>query len=88
MLFYAALGSEGHDGPAISAPDGSCRLSAETCPASFASFFDVWAPCVPQIKSLPDSARYDLALLLCDRGEFRRSERIAHSPADLIIGNL
>ncbi|GAA5830303.1 hypothetical protein JCM11251_001299 [Rhodosporidiobolus azoricus] len=65
-LFYAALGARG-DPPSISSPDLSFSLESGNCPAPFIAAFTLWQATVRPIQSLPSAARYDLALLLCDK---------------------
>ncbi|KAI5480950.1 6-phosphofructo-2-kinase / fructose-2,6-bisphosphatase [Pseudohyphozyma bogoriensis] len=65
-LFFGALGARG-DPPSIDAPDGSFSLTNQNCPPSFEAFFRLWQTSVPAIKQLKSEARYDLALMLCDK---------------------
>ncbi|GAA5885431.1 hypothetical protein JCM6882_009618 [Rhodosporidiobolus microsporus] len=65
-LFYAALGARG-DPPSISSPDLTFSLTNANCPAPFVAAFKLWQATVAPIQSLPSAARYDLALLLCDK---------------------
>ncbi|GAA5848542.1 hypothetical protein JCM8547_004545 [Rhodosporidiobolus lusitaniae] len=65
-LFYSALGARG-DPPSISSPDGSFALTSDNCPPTFTNAFGTWQAAVKPIQSLPSAARYDLALLLCDK---------------------
>ncbi|POY76621.1 hypothetical protein BMF94_0211 [Rhodotorula taiwanensis] len=66
VLFYAALQAE-NDPPSIASPDGTFRLSIQTCPPSFADAFRLWQQSVPKIQSYEPELRRDLALILCDQ---------------------
>ncbi|GAA6037128.1 hypothetical protein JCM8097_008750 [Rhodosporidiobolus ruineniae] len=65
-LLYAALGSTGTP-PSISSPDLSFSLTSQNCPPTFKQAFSLWQATVEPIRNLPSAARYDLALLLCDK---------------------
>lgn len=66
VLFYAALQAE-NDPPSIASPDGTFRLSIQTCPPSFADAFRLWQQSVSKIQSYEPELRRDLALILCDQ---------------------
>ncbi|BGP13853.1 hypothetical protein JCM10213_002491 [Rhodosporidiobolus nylandii] len=65
-LFYSALGARG-DPPSISSPDQTFSLTSTNCPETFRSAFSLWQTAVHPIQHLPSDARYDLALMLCDK---------------------
>ncbi|GAA5978113.1 hypothetical protein JCM10908_004233 [Rhodotorula pacifica] len=65
-LFFAALTAEGIP-PSIASPDRTFVLSSVSCPPSLGDAFRLWQACVPKIRSYPDEANRDLALILCDK---------------------